>query len=174
MNSLAIAECIQAEGTEAQRQQSDWLTLDQIASALDRSRRSIQRRLSGVPAELKRTMRQEIGRPLMVYHRTAIPELGKGTQAEGTKAQSQTIFSAEKSQINASDLVTGQLRAEAVLTYEDLKPRLGESAAAEAICAAYAKQPKTREIEINERLSNNNTRQIKRLIIHSVISDCAC
>jgi len=165
MNSLAIAECIQAEGTEAQRQQSDWLTLDQIASALDRSRRSIQRRLSGVPAELKRTMRQEIGRPLMVYHRTAIPELGKGTQAEGTKAQSQTIFSAEKSQINASDLVTGQLRAEAVLTYEDLKPRLGESAAAEAICAAYAKQPKTREIEINERLSNNNTRQIKRLII---------
>jgi len=180
MNSTAIQISPIAEPPAA------WLTLDQIAAALRRSRRSIQRRLSGAPADLKRSVRQEIGRPTVLYHRSALPELrevssqksdvsdrptggglpelGQGS-AFGGKSELTSDLRPLTSCINSADLTTGQMRAEVVLTYEDLKPRLGEAGAAEAVCAAYAKQPKTRETIVNERIHDNHIRQTKRLII---------
>jgi hypothetical protein len=152
---------------------SDWLALDQIAGALNLSRRSVQRRLDDVPGDLKRSEHNGRGRPSILYHRTAIPEL-REVRSQKSEISPSTLLrtSVQKSEpltsgnlLNAADLATGQLRAEAVMMYEDLKPRLGESAAAEAICAAYAKQPKTREVVIDERLHDNHIRQSKRMII---------
>lgn len=151
----------------------NWYDLAAICAALSLSERAARSRLEKAPAALVRQDDQQTrrGRPRMLYHYSALPELAAAHKAGRLVAKrdpAETSLPARKQPAAdapaADDLALAEMRLRAVLEYEEMaaasirEQASSREQAAIDVAAAWRRRPKSRTVKVAERLPGGHTR----------------
>lgn len=152
--------------TVPETRDKDWYTIEEVARILKCEPRHA-RRLIGIPPPglAKPDQTQSNGRPRMLYHYMAHPELKGGHQAETAAAEPPTP--ANKTvmrELRKQDLVMARFRLQAVLEYISRRKFEDEKVAAAETCLAWRRRPREEVVEISQRLKGGNIRKIKMVV----------
>jgi len=146
----------------------EWYDFEAACRVLGRKSRSTRSILGAVSPELTRPHLQDNGRPRLLYHYTALPELAAdfrekigpapepvqriilgADEIEGPPAVAATVTR----QIAAHELAEGQLRARAVREYHERKRLMIEMRAAEETVLDWKCRPRLTTVETVQRIN---------------------
>jgi len=151
----------------------NWYTFQQVREITGESARTLRTKLSRIPPSLFRSDPAHTGpgRPPNLYHFTAHPRLTAHhksrpgfSEAEAPAAQAASPTAPDTTPIAHDDLARGQLRLEALLEYLARRTHATAEAAADATLADWRRNPRTKRVQITERLPRGHTRKHTRTI----------
>jgi hypothetical protein len=139
----------------------NWYSFTDLQKVTGESTRTLRRRVADLPAShIRVAERADRGRPEKLYHYAVDPRLQAYHQTEvapttALPTQPDQIEQSDKS-YSATDLALAELRQLAIKEFEARKGAGQLSVdAAESICRAWETNPRTREVEIEERLRHH-------------------
>lgn len=134
----------------------EWWSFDEVRSLAGWSHRTARRRLASLSADLIRVApREASGRPKLLYHFSAHPELFAA--AERLRRSSSSLPSRASVQtpvLHPDDLAVARLRAQAVEEYRARKHLMSEERAAVLTCAEWVRA-RTVTVDIDERIGRH-------------------
>jgi hypothetical protein len=141
----------------------DWYTIEEVATILHCDPRHARRLLGTPPAGLtKPDPEQTTGRPRILYHYMAHPELKAGHRTEEAVAEQPAPETArEMKALRQSDLVVARFRLQAVQEFMARRAYTDAKTAAEETCLAWARRPRAETVTIKERLPGGHSRSVE-------------
>jgi len=140
----------------------EWYTAEDAARALGVSVRHLYR--LRIAANQKRSAPNPAGhgRPVTLIHYTAHHALR--AHHELRHAAPQNPPEKEAVPLSADDLAVARIRLQAVLEYDAARRALPERDAAADVCARWARQPRSAQVHIEQRLERNRRRGVSRSV----------
>ena len=138
--------------------QRDWFPIESCAEIMEVSVRTVRTRLAGVRPSLLRTEPNPhgTGRPHVLIHFAAFPQLTayREMQREHDELDARRAAEPESTGdgISPDDMARAILRVTAVKEYLARRKLMSAADALAATCADWARNPRTRDVEITERI----------------------
>lgn len=136
----------------------NWYSFEQIAGIVSMSERTLRTKLSQANDNLVRPAANGNGRPRLLYHYTALPELVSHHQLDG-RTLSEPEQPSEDDDANPviapDDLATAQLRLTAVKEYEERCRLMSKDVAALETCRAWSRTPRSQAVRVAERIGSH-------------------
>lgn len=154
---------------------ADWYGAEDILARVPWSMRTLRGRLAGVPENCRRTLSEGRGRPRIVYHYTALPELAAAHVSAREASPSDSSVLNPESRIpnpepssprptTADDLAIASLRLLAVREYQSRRRDMTAALAAEETCREWQRNPRSQTVQFEERLPGNHLRRSSKTV----------